>query len=142
MVRGRGEPRRAELEPCGRSLRLRILPAGLATGLLTGFFGVGGGFAIVPALVLVLGVPLSAAVGTSLVVIAITSATALAAHLSTGTINWATGVTFITVALAGAIAGSRAGTRVTQQRLAQAFGVLVLAIATFLIAMSVESLMS
>ena len=142
VIRGRGEPRRPELQPRGRSLWLRIVPIGLTTGVLTGFFGVGGGFAIVPALVLLLGLPLSAAVGTSLVVIAVTSATALAAHLSTGAINWTTGITFITVALAGAITGSRAGARISQQRLAQAFGTVVLAVAVFLTATSVHALIS
>ena len=51
----------------------RVTTAGAATGLLTGFFGVGGGFVIVPALTLVLGLPMTLAVGTSLLVIALIS---------------------------------------------------------------------
>jgi uncharacterized protein len=56
---------------------------GVGTGFLTGLFGVGGGFIIVPALVTLLGLPLQAAVGTSLLVIGLTSAAAFAAHLAT-----------------------------------------------------------
>jgi uncharacterized protein len=60
---------------------LKIAAAATGVGLLTGFFGVGGGFVIVPALVLALGFEMPVAVGTSLLVIAINSATALAARL-------------------------------------------------------------
>ena len=66
------------------SVSPRVVGAGLAVGVLTGFFGVGGGFLIVPALVLVLGLPMRAAVGTSLLVIAINSAAALLGHLHGG----------------------------------------------------------
>lgn len=132
MVRGRGEPRRREIRAGGRGLWLRVVPAGLATGLLTGFFGVGGGFAIVPALTLLLAVPLPAAVGTSLLVIAITSAGALAAHLGSGGIDWAVAGAFTAAAVAGAAAGSRLGGRARPLRLAQAFAALVVGVAVFL----------
>ena len=59
---------------------VKIVAAATAVGLLTGFFGVGGGFVIVPALVLALGFEMPAAVGTSLLVIAINSAASLAAR--------------------------------------------------------------
>ena len=72
-----------------------------------GFFGVGGGFVIVPALTLVLGLPMTLAVGTSLLVIALTSAAALAAHLATGTINLPLSAAFTLAAIAGAVAGTR-----------------------------------
>jgi hypothetical protein len=60
---------------------LKIAAAATGVGLLTGFFGVGGGFVIVPALVLALSFDMPVAVGTSLLVIAINSAAALAARL-------------------------------------------------------------
>lgn len=140
MLRGRGEPGRAEVEARGRALALRIVPAGLATGVLTGFFGVGGGFAVVPALTLLLAVPIGAAVGTSLLVIAITSSAALAAHLSTGGIDWGIAGAFTFAAVAGALAGSRAGRRAPAHRLVQVFAVLVLGVAAFLVAESVAAL--
>lgn len=140
MVRGRGEPRRAETAPRGTGLWLRIVPAGLATGVLTGFFGVGGGFAIVPALTLLLALPLRAAVGTSLAVIALTSAAAFAAHLSTGSIDWAIAGVFTGAAVAGAVGGSRLGPRVPVHRLAQGFAALVVGVAGFLVAKNVAAL--
>jgi uncharacterized membrane protein YfcA len=140
MLRGRGESSRTEIVPRGRGLWLRIVPVGLATGTLTGFFGVGGGFAVVPALTLLLGLPLTAAVGTSLLVIGISSAAALAAHLSTGRIDWPVALAFTASAVAGALAGSRAGRRTSTHRLAQAFATLVVGVAGFLIAKNVAAL--
>lgn len=64
--------------------RWEVVASGLVVGVLTGFFGVGGGFLIVPALVLVLGLPMRLAVGTSLVVIAINAAAGIVAHLGSG----------------------------------------------------------
>ena len=75
-------------KPRGNLSLLRVAPTGLGTGVLTGFFGIGGGFVIVPALVLLLGLPITLAVGTSLLVIALTSGAALAAHLASGSIDW------------------------------------------------------
>jgi uncharacterized membrane protein YfcA len=140
MLRGRGEPGRPEIEPRGRGLWLRIVPAGLATGVLTGFFGVGGGFAIVPALTLLLALPLGVAVGTSLLVIATTRSAALAAHLSSGGIDWTVAGAFTAAAVAGALAGSRAGGHAPAYRLAQGFAVLVVGIAAFLIVRNVSAL--
>ena len=67
---------------CPRALK--VLVTATAVGLLTGFLGVGGGFLVVPALVLALALPMEYAAGTSLVVITITSATALAARAGSG----------------------------------------------------------
>ncbi len=131
---------RAERPARGRSLWLRVAPAGLAVGVLTGFFGVGGGFVIVPALVLLLALPMGAAVGTSLLVIALTSAAALAAHLSTGHIDWGVAGAFTGSAVAGALAGSRLGRRVSSRRLAEIFAAVVVAVAVFLIAKNVTAL--
>jgi len=139
MVRGRGEPSRAEIEARGPGLWLRIVPAGLGTGLLTGFFGVGGGFAVVPALSLLLGLPLAVAVGTSLLVIALTSAVAFAAHLASGSVDWGVAAVFTAAAVAGALAGSRLGGRTRPARLAAGFAVLVVGVAIFLVAKSVAA---
>lgn len=67
----------------------RVLVAGSAVGFLTGFLGVGGGFVIVPALVLAMGFTMSAAVGTSLVVIVVNAVVALAARAGSLDIPWA-----------------------------------------------------
>ena len=140
LIRGRGEGRGDEAEARGRTLALRVIPAGIGIGVLTGFFGVGGGFVIVPALVLLLGLPMTVAIGTSLLVIALTSASALVAHLATGRVDWAVVASFTAAAIAGEIAGSRVGSRLSSARLTQVFAVLIVGVALFLIAKNVAAL--
>ena len=111
-----------------------VLAAGSATGLLTGFFGVGGGFVIVPALTIALGLPLANAVGTSLLVIALTSGVALAAHLASGAINSSLSLAFASTAVVGATAGARLHHRIPEPALRRLFAALLVAVAAFLIA--------
>lgn len=104
--------------------------AATVVGLLTGFFGVGGGFLVVPALVLTLTLDIGAAVGTSLVVIAVNSATALVARLGAGSApeGWPLLVVFATTVVAGVLLGNRIASQLDRHRLMTAFvGVLVLA---------------
>jgi uncharacterized membrane protein YfcA len=90
----------------------KVIVAGTVVGLLTGFFGVGGGFVIVPALVLALGFTMPEAVGTSLLVITINSVVALTTRLQAGAIEWGTVIPFTIASLIGVVVGSRlAGTR-------------------------------
>ena len=105
----------------------------VGVGLVTGFFGVGGGFLIVPALVLVLKLPMPIAIGTSLPVIAINSGTALAGHLAAGrTVDVPLTVLFTAGAIAGALAGGAFSTRLPPAALARAFALVVLALAGYL----------
>ena len=120
---------------------LKIIAAATGVGLLTGFFGVGGGFVIVPALVLVLGFGMPAAVGTSLLVIAINSAAALAARLGGQvSLDWALLAVFTAAALAGVLAGHRVASRVDPSRLTTAFTVLLIAVAAYSLARSLPGL--
>jgi uncharacterized protein len=120
---------------------LKIIVAATGVGLLTGFFGVGGGFVIVPALVLALGFDMPAAVGTSLLVIAINSATALAARLgSLAGLDWPLLGVFTAAALAGALAGNRVASRIDPSRLTTAFTVLLIAVAAYSLARSLPGL--
>ena len=113
---------------CPRALRVLVTATGV--GLLTGFLGVGGGFLVVPALVLALGLPVAEAAGTSLVVIAVTSTAALLVRTGSGvTPDW-TAVAVLTAAtVVGSLAGSRLASRTDPRRLAAAFTGLVLAVA-------------
>lgn len=123
------------------NLWLWALPAGVGIGLLAGFFGVGGGFLVVPVLVVVFGLPMQAAVGTSLLVIALASASGLAAHLATGSVDWTVAGPFAAAGIAGALAGSRLSVRVPERRLRQAFALLVVCVATFLLVWNAAALL-
>lgn len=106
------------------------LVAATATGvgLLTGFFGVGGGFAIVPALVMVLGFSMQQAVATSLLVIVLNSMVALATRLTVAIdVDWGLIGWFSLVAAAGAILGGRLGRRLPARILGLGFAALLAA---------------
>jgi uncharacterized membrane protein YfcA len=106
---------------------------GIAVGLLTGLLGVGGGFLIVPALVLLVGLPMSQAVGTSLIVIAANSFAGLAGHISTPGFDLNLTLTFVAAGLAGTFSGSRLANKLPASRLRQAFAVFVIILAVFLL---------
>ena len=109
----------------------RIAGAGLLVGFMTGFFGVGGGFVIVPALTLALGLSMPQAVATSLVVISINSAGALLARAGTAHFDWAVIVPFTLAAVAGSLGGKLVADRVSGTTLTRAFAVLLLAVAAY-----------
>lgn len=110
-------------------------------GFLTGFFGVGGGFAVVPALVLALGLPMRAAVGTSLFVIALNTVTALAARAGGGlAVDWPLIGSFAVVATVGSLLGQKVTTRVSPKALAYAFVGLTAAVGAYMAVMNVPLL--
>ncbi len=115
----------------GITAALRIVAAGLAVGFLTGFLGVGGGFVIVPVLVLALGLPMSAAVGTSLLVIALNATVALVARAGSSTFVWELIVPFTVTAVLGSLLGKTVTDRVAGSTLTRAFAVLLLAVALY-----------
>lgn len=105
---------------------------GIALGFLTGFLGVGGGFLIVPALVLALGLTMPAAVATSLVVIAFNSFVSIAVRAQApAAIDWPTVGWFLLGGLAGSVTGSAAGGRLDQGLLKKLFACFVIAIGVF-----------
>jgi len=109
----------------------KIATAGTAVGFLTGLFGVGGGFVIVPALALVLEFPMGIAIGTSLLVIAVNSALALAARAGAGSIDWGTTLVFTAAATAGVGAGKRIADRLEPESMQRAFAALLVAVALY-----------
>jgi uncharacterized membrane protein YfcA len=116
------------------SRRRALAPRRILVGLLTGFFGVGGGFVIVPVLTLGLGLNFRRGVATSLVIITLTGLAALASHLLTG----ARPDLPITAALAastavGALCGTLVGQRLPQASLGRAFALVVTTVAIFLL---------
>ena len=119
-----------------------VAAAATGVGLLTGFFGVGGGFAIVPALVLVLGFGMREAVATSLLVIVINSVVSLATRAIHGLpgLDWGLIVPFALSAALGSILGGRLAERLPADRLRVGFAILLLAIATLLLVENVPRL--
>ena len=137
-----GAPGRAELDDpiirfspnfaCQCPRALKVLITATVVGLLTGFLGVGGGFLVVPALLLALALPMEYAVGTSLVVITMTSAVALAVRAGIGVApDWWLVLVLTTSSAASAVAGARLASRTDTRRLQLAFTILVLAVAIY-----------
>lgn len=120
---------------------LLVVVTASLVGLLTGFFGVGGGFAVVPALVLALGLPMRAAVGTSLVVIVINSATALVARMGNGVaLDWPVVAGFAVFAAAGSLVGQRVSKRLSPRVLTLAFAAMLVAVGAYMAVMNVPAL--
>ena len=109
----------------------RLIAAGLAVGLLTGLFGIGGGFLIVPALVIVLGVPMRMAVGTSLVAIALNALWGVLAYLGLGGLDWGLIGLFAAGGLLGVLLGGRLAGRLPERALRIAFASLVVGLAIY-----------
>ncbi|WP_075898099.1 sulfite exporter TauE/SafE family protein [Actinomadura sp. CNU-125] len=114
-----------------RSCLPKSLAAGTAVGLLTGLFGVGGGFLVIPALVLGLGLPMAAAVGTSLVIVTANAAAGFAVHAGDAALDPMILGGFTAAAVAGSLAAARAAHRVNADRLRRWFALFVFAVAAF-----------
>lgn len=116
--------------PIGAAPLWRVALVATITGALTGFFGVGGGFAIVPALTLVLHLPIKRAASTSLLIMAITAVVALVARVQTS-LNVDLGVigAFTVASMLGGVAGAPLTRKVSNQKLTASFAALLLAVA-------------
>lgn len=111
----------------------KIVAEGAVVGLVTGMVGAGGGFLVVPALVLLGGLPMPVAVGTSLVVIAMKSFAGLAGYLSSVQIDWSVAAMVTAAAVAGGLVGARFAGRVDPDLLRKGFGWFVLAMASVIL---------
>ena len=110
-----------------------VLASGTGVGLLTGVFGVGGGFLIVPALVMLVGLPIQMAVGTSLVVIAMNSVAGFLGHMGRGSFDLFLTLIFTSAGLAGTFAGTKLSSRISSSKLQKAFAGFVIVLALFLL---------
>ncbi|MBW7881141.1 MAG: sulfite exporter TauE/SafE family protein [Caldilineaceae bacterium] len=118
--------------PQGRGWLMTTI-SGVVVGLLTGFLGVGGGFLIVPALVMLVGLPIRQAVGTSLIVIAMNSLAGFLGHLQGPPVDLQIVVTFVTAGLTGALVGARLAKLVHPEHLRKGFAFFVIGLAVFLL---------
>ena len=127
MLRGR---RQSSIEREPRLVAALAIGAGI--GVVAGTVGAGGGFLIVPALVLIGGLPTDRAIGTSLVVIALQSAAAFAGHLGHVALDLRLTLAVAAVAVCGSVIGSRLVGRLAAATLRRGFGVVVAAMAVWI----------
>lgn len=136
MIRGRRAPDR----PAHSEIPvLRVLLDGLVVGLVTGLVGAGGGFLIVPALVLLGGLSMPVAVGTSLLVIAMKSFAGLAGYLASVQIDWPIALGVTAAAVLGSLVGSRLTGVVQPDTLRKGFGWFVVAMGVFVLVQQVPA---
>jgi uncharacterized membrane protein YfcA len=127
---------------CNRENAPKVLGYGLATGLFSGFFGIGGGFLIVPGLIGSTRMPMLNAVGTSLVAVAAFGLTTAISYAFSGLVDWPLAFVVIAGGIVGGLAGLSAATRLSEKRgaLTTAFAVLIFAVAAYMLWKSAAAL--
>ncbi|UNK46434.1 sulfite exporter TauE/SafE family protein [Arthrobacter sulfonylureivorans] len=121
----------------GRSFRAcapKALAVGLLVGFLTGLLGVGGGFLIIPALTIFLGLRMKQAVGTSLAIIVINSAAGFSAHAAGLSIDWPITIAFAVPAIVGSVVAARLARSLKDKHVRISFAVLIFAVAAWVTA--------
>ncbi|CCD93954.1 conserved membrane hypothetical protein [Bradyrhizobium sp. ORS 375] len=115
-----------------------IIGFGLATGTLSGFFGIGGGFLIVPALMAATGMPIMNAVSSSLVAVTTFGLTTAASYGWSGLVAWDLAGLFIAGGIAGGLAGTRLARHLSERRgaLNVVFSVVIAAVALYMLTRS------
>jgi uncharacterized membrane protein YfcA len=106
---------------------------GIGVGVLTGLVGVGGGFLIVPALVLLSGLSMKRAVGTSLSIVALKSFAGFAGYAGAVAIDYGLMAMFTTIAIVGSVAGSMLGHRLPAEHLKKGFGLFLILVASYIL---------
>ena len=139
MIRGR-KNKTATATHDGELPIVKVIIEGVIVGLVTGLVGAGGGFLVVPALVLLGGLSMPIAVGTSLVVIAMKSFAGLAGYLTTVTLDWGLVGAVTAAAVLGSLLGSRLAGRIPEATLRKGFGVFVLLMGVFVLTQELPSL--
>ncbi len=131
-------PRAAAGDPNVRitpKIAVRLVGIGLAVGLMSGFFGIGGGFLIVPAMMLGSGMATINAVGSSLVSVGTFGATTATSYAFAGQVDWRIAALFVLGGIGGGLLGVRLAGRLSTQRaaLTRVFAVVVIAVAGFIL---------
>lgn len=143
MLRGRGNPGEPGAE-CNREKAPKVLAFGLGTGAFSGFFGIGGGFLIVPGLIGSTGMPILNAVGTSLVAVTAFGLTTSFNYALSGLVNWPLAFTFIGGGVLGSIAGMQLAKRLAGRtgHLATVFATLIFVVASYMLFKSASALLA
>ena len=142
MLRERGDRENPDVclkRETARELLPRLVPTGFGVGLLAGFFGIGGGFLIVPGLMLATGMPMRAAVGTSLVAVTALGLTTATSYAFSGYVDWALVALLVAGGVGGTVLGITAGKKLSQKRqaLRLGFAMLVIAVGIYVVARGV-----
>jgi uncharacterized protein len=140
MLRGRTASNKVETP--ARLPIIKVLLEGLVVGGVTGLVGAGGGFLVVPALVLLGGLPMHVAVGTSLVVLALKSFAGFAGYLGHAAIDWPLAATIAAAAVVGSLLGAAWSARVPQRVLRRGFAIFVLVMGVAMLAGEITTLLS
>lgn len=134
MLRGRAESGDPN-EACNREKAPKVLGYGLGAGGFSGFFGIGGGFLIVPGLVASTGMPMINAIGSSLVAVTAFGLTTAFNYALSGLVDWLLAATFIGGGVLGGFGGARVAKHLsmTRGRLTAAFAGLIFAVAAYML---------
>jgi uncharacterized membrane protein YfcA len=133
MLRRRGHIGNPEVR-FGRENAAQLILYGLGTGLFSGFFGIGGGFLIVPGLIAATGMPMLNAVGSSLVAVTSFGLTTAANYALSGLVDWPLAMVFVAGGFLGSFAGTRAAKRLSGAgRLSTIFAGLIFAVAAYMV---------
>ncbi|MFT8327147.1 sulfite exporter TauE/SafE family protein [Gluconobacter oxydans] len=141
MLRGRRNRGEAGAA-CNRQNMPRVMMAGAGTGVLSGFFGIGGGFLIVPALIACTRMPILNAVGTSLVAVAALGASTALSYMLSGYVDWVMGALFVAGGIVGSFLGTRAAKRLSGSgaALTTFFACVIFTVAAYMIWKSLSAL--
>nr|WP_229735603.1 sulfite exporter TauE/SafE family protein [Novosphingobium marinum] len=133
MLRGRNNPGIPGAQ-CNRTNAPRVLGYGLGTGVFSGFFGIGGGFLIVPGLVASTSMPVINAVGTSLVAVTAFGLTTAFNYALSGLVDWVLAAVFIAGGVAGGYGGTMLAKRLSGQgQLTTVFAALIFVVAAYML---------
>lgn len=134
MIRNKEEVEELVVKNAAKSTQLgKLLLYGIGIGLATGFLGAGGGFLLIPALVLLIKMPMKRAVGTSLLIIALNSLIGFTGDIGHFVIDWAFLISITLIAVAGIFIGGFLAKKVHEEKLKKAFGWFVLAMGIYII---------
>lgn len=140
MMKGRKE-KGIEGAACNRENAPKVLSFGLGTGMFSGFFGIGGGFLIVPGLIRSTSMPMINAVGTSLVAVTAFGLTTAANYAFSDLIDWTLAIIFIIGGFLGGLLGARAARYLSNSgKLTIVFAMLIFIVAGYMLWQSVNSI--
>jgi hypothetical protein len=142
MLRSRGDSGNPDAQ-CSRENAAKVAGYGFGTGVFSGFFGIGGGFLIVPGLVASTGMPILNAIGSSLVAVTAFGLTTALNYALSGLVDWLLALTFIAGGVLGGFVGARAAKHLSQTRgmLTSIFAVLILIVAGYMLWRSAGSVL-